>query len=297
MLYQWLRRTCLTLTLAAMLLVPLWHLGAINAEGAGLADGGRWSEIAEASGMSTITPQLLGTPWSFEILGIELLDPLAGVSLLATGSATAGVLLALLPPLLLIMLLGRFFCGWMCPYVPILAASNATRALLSKLGVDLPDIRLDRATPFVILVCVLLLTAIGGAVIAPLLYPPAIIGRQLFRAIFFGGIGAGSFVIVLAFAFDTFASRAGFCRYLCPGGALFRIIGVASPVRVRRNYLLCEDCGECVLACSLDQSPRTDGFDSGCERCGKCVAACPNNALRMTAGRPLARLIRRERPS
>jgi ferredoxin-type protein NapH len=195
--------------------------------------------------------------------------------------------------LLLVVVLGRFFCGWMCPYVPILAASDATRTLLARLGMNLPDMKLDRGTPFVVLLCVLLLTAIGGAVIAPLVYPPAVIGRQLFRAVFFGGIGAGSLFIVLTFAFDTFVSRAGFCKYLCPGGALFRVLGVVSPVRVKRDPQACESCATCNLVCNLEQSPMTDGLDSGCERCGKCVAACPNDALRMTAGRPVAVLIHR----
>jgi ferredoxin-type protein NapH len=195
--------------------------------------------------------------------------------------------------LLLVVALGRFFCGWMCPYVLILAASNATRTLLAKLGMNLPDMKLDRVTPFVVLSCVLLLTAIGGAVIAPLVYPPAIIGRQLFRAVFFGGIGAGFLFVALTFAFDTFVSHAGFCKYLCPGGALFRVLGVVSPVRVKRDPQACESCATCNLVCNLEQSPMTDGLDSGCERCGKCVSACPNEALRMTVGRPVAVLIHR----
>ena len=80
-------------------------------------------------------------------------------------------------------------------------------------------------------------------------------------------------------------------------GALFRIIGVASPVRVRRDAAICDSCGACDLACSLDQSPMTDRLDSGCERCAKCVAACPCSALRMTAGSPLPSLTaRRQAP-
>jgi ferredoxin-type protein NapH len=143
----------------------------------------------------------------------------------------------------------------------------------------------------VVLASVLLLTALGGAVIAPLFYPPAILARQLFRAVYFGGIGAGLTVVVLAFLLDTFVSRGGFCASLCPGGALFRVIGMFSPVRVQRDRAACEHCGSCDAICSLAQSPMTDRLDSGCERCGKCVAVCPPGALRITVGRPLARLV------
>jgi ferredoxin-type protein NapH len=285
-MYQLFRRSCLTLTFGALLVLPVWHLGNIEAEGAGLAGGGPWAQLADALGLGSVPAPLVGVLWSIEIFGLELMDPLAGASLLSAGSVSAAILIALLPTVLLVALLGRFFCGWLCPYVPILAASSGLRALLAKLGLACPDVKLGRSTPFVFLAVVLLLTAVGGTLIAPLLYPPAIIGRQLFRVVYFGGLGAGALTLVLIFVFDTFVSRAGFCRYLCPGGALFRILGAASPVRVRRDACVCEGCGACDVACSLGQSPMIDRLDSGCERCGKCVSACPNEALRMALGWP-----------
>lgn len=294
MLYQWLRRSSLTLSCAALLVVPVWHLGHLREMGAGPPAVSRWIDLSGPARLPDLVPPVVGTPWSFELFGIEFLDPLAGISLLATGRAGVAILIAILPWVVLIALGGRFFCGWLCPYVPVLAAANGLRALLSRFGIDLPDLKPDRATPFVLLFCVLLLSALGGGVIAPLVYPPAILGRQLFSAVFFGGIGAGFMVVVLAFLVDTFVSRAGVCRWLCPGGALFRLLGFASPIRVRRDREACDDCGICNEVCSLAQSPMTDGLDSGCERCGKCVAACPEKALRLETGKPLGLLIHRE---
>jgi ferredoxin-type protein NapH len=297
MLYQLLRKICLALSFGLLLLVPLWNLAAIDDAGAGLAGGSRWADLADRIVPSTIAPPLVGTLWSVDLLGIEVMDPLAGLSLLATGRATFTILIAVLPAVLAVVVLGRFFCGWLCPYVPLLAASNSIRQLCARLGFRLPDVRLDRRLPFLVLFCVLLITAIAGAVIVPLVYPPAIIGRQLFRWIYFGSLGSGAIVLGLALVFDTLVTRAGFCTYLCPGGALFRLVGVASPVRVRRDAAICDSCGACDLACSLDQSPMTDRLDSGCERCAKCVAACPCSALHMTAGSPLLSLsARRQAP-
>ena len=293
MLYQWLRRSCLALSCAALYAVPAWHLAHMRGSGAGPPAGSNWAGLAAAAGVPEIAPGVVGTPWSFRIFGIELLDPLAGVSLLLTGGGAA-ILIAILPWVILVALLGRFFCGWLCPYVPVLAAASGLRALLRRLGADPPDLQPGRATPFVLLCCILLLSAAGGAVLAPLVYPPAILGRQLFSAVFYGGLGAGFTVIVSAFLIDTFISRAGVCRWLCPGGALFRLLGVASPVRVVRDREACDDCGACDEVCALAQSPMTDRLDSGCERCGKCVASCPQTALRLAAGKPIAVLIRRE---
>jgi ferredoxin-type protein NapH len=295
--YQLLRKISLAMSFGLLLVVPLWNLAAIEDAGAGLVGGGRWAELADRVVPPTIAPPLVGTLWSVDLLGIEVMDPLAGLSLLVTGRADPAILIAVLPAVLAVVVLGRFFCGWLCPYVPLLAASNSIRHVSARLGLRLPDVRLDRRLPFLVLFCVLLITAVGGAVIVPLVYPPAIIGRQLFRAIYFGGLGGGAIVLGLALLIDTFVTRGGFCTYLCPGGAVFRIIGVASPVRVRRDAAICDSCGECDLACSLDQSPMTDRLDSGCERCAKCVAACPCRALQMTTGSPLLSLsARRQAP-
>lgn len=290
MLYQLLRKICLALSFGLLLLVPLWNLAAIDDAGAGLAGGGRWAELADRVMPQAMAPPLVGTLWSVDLVGVEVMDPLAGLSLLVTGRADLPILLAVLPAVLIVAVLGRFFCGWLCPYVPLLAASNSIRFVSERLGLRLPDLRVNRWTPFVVLFCVLLITAVGGAVIVPLVYPPAIIGRQLFHWVFFGGLGSGAVVLGLALVVDTFVTRAGFCTYLCPGGALFRIIGVASPIRVQRDAAICDSCGACDLACSLDQSPMADRLDSGCERCAKCVAACPCSALRMTAGSPVLSL-------
>lgn len=293
---QWLRKACLAGTLTVMVVLPLWHLGRIEAEGAGLAGGGAWAAVADAVGLQDVAPPAVGAPWSLQVFGIEFLDPLAALSLTVTGAASWSVLLGVLPILALMLLLGRFYCGWMCPYVPLVAASDGLRHVLGRLGVRLPDRRLAPATPFVVLVAVLLVTAIGGAVVAPLVYPPAIIGRELFRAVFFGGLGAGLLGVALAFSFDTFVSRGGFCRSLCPGGALFRLLSLWSPLRVQRTASKCTDCGGCDRVCHLGQSPMTDRLDAGCERCGRCVAACPTDALQLAPARPLRILMRDEGP-
>jgi ferredoxin-type protein NapH len=292
MLYQWLRRASLALSCAALLAIPACHLARLRAIGGGPPGAARWGDLG--GGVAGADPAVVGAPWSFRLFGIEFLDPLAGLSLLVTGRGGLAVLLAVLPWIALTALLGRFFCGWICPYVPVLAAANGLRDLLDRLGFDLPDLKPGRATPFLLLGCLLLLSAIGGAVIAPLLYPPAIIGRQLFSAVFFGGVGAGLLFVALAFLFDAFLARGGFCSSLCPGGTLFRLLGILSPVRVRRDREACDACGTCVEVCNLSQSPMTDGLDSGCERCGKCIAACPEQALGFAAGRPLAVLVHRE---
>jgi ferredoxin-type protein NapH len=210
---------------------------------------------------------------------LELLDPAEALGVLVSRGATLRLLLSALPALVLVLLLGRFFCGWICPYVPILATSNAARSLLRRFGLRPLDLELPERLHVAVLVGVLAASAMAGAEWMPLLYPPAVIGREVWRAMFEGGLGAGAGVLLGLFAFDTLLVRAGTCRHLCPGGAMFALLSRASPVAIERRREACTDCAACDVVCNLLQSPMQDRVGAGCERCGKCVAVCPTDAL------------------
>lgn len=277
-MYQLLRRCSLGASLLLLVGLPLWQLRALHAV-TGLSPNGTWDGLAVVLGNS-VSPLGVGGPSAVRLVGLELVDPLLALGV-AIAHGLCRCLVVGLPALALVVLLGRFFCGWVCPYVPLLAASNALRWVLGRLGLKFPDLRLPRRTNLVVLVAVLAGTAGFGTQVAPLIYPPLVIGREVFRAIFFGSLGAGAVVVGGAFALDTFVSRAGFCRSVCPGGALFGLLAVASPIRVKRDAQLCTECTVCDVVCNLGQQPMTDSLDSGCERCGKCVSVCPTGALAM----------------
>lgn len=278
--YTWVRRSTLGLSLLLTFLLPAWHLRARDAESAGQAARSGLTAVREA-GLPSTAPDIIGAPGAISVFGLELVDPLPLLTLALAAGPTLALFWLALPALVLVLLFGRFFCGWVCPYVPVLAASNALRGWLSRLGFTLPDKKLPRSTAALVLVGVLVGSAFFGLQLAPLLYPPSLIGREVFHAIFYGGLGAGTALVGLAFAFDTFVSRAGFCRTLCPGGALYSYLGSFSPVTVKLEKSRCTDCTACDVVCNLGQSPMTGRIDSGCERCGKCVAVCPTDALRI----------------
>jgi len=257
--YTLLRRACLGLSLALTLGLPLWHLARLGGS----------------------TPPLVGPVGAVGLFGVELIDPLAVVSVLLGRGPGPTLLLAALPGLVLVAVLGRFFCGWVCPYVPLLAASNALRWWLQRFGVKPPDVRLPRRTSYAVLVGVLAAGALLGTQVWPLVYPPSVIGREVFHAVFFGGLTSGAALVGFAVFFDTFVSRAGFCRSLCPGGAMFSLLSYRSPVTVKLDPSKCTGCTACDVVCNLGQSPMTGRIDEGCERCGKCVASCPTNALKL----------------
>ncbi len=266
--------------MAVTLLLPVWHLNGLGQQSAGLAGFGATALALNAIGASTAAPGLLGMAGSFSFFGLEFLDPLALLGVKLARGPSWVLFCAAAPAVILIIVLGRFFCGWLCPYLPILAASNAARWLLTRLGVQPADLHVPRVTSQVALIAVLLASAVLGVQVLPLVYPPSILGREAFLLVFFGGLSLGAGVVGAAFLFDTFVSRAGFCRSLCPGGAMFSLLATVSPVQVVRDPSKCTDCTVCDVVCNLGQRPMTDRLDAGCERCGKCIAACPTDALR-----------------
>jgi polyferredoxin len=73
------------------------------------------------------------------------------------------------------------------------------------------------------------------------------------------------------------------CRYLCPYGALFGLISVFSPMKIRRDAHICTDCGLCSSTCpaQLPVDHVKTVHSPECTGCLSCVDVCPSFALEM----------------
>jgi ferredoxin-type protein NapH len=118
-----------------------------------------------------------------------------------------------------------------------------------------------------------------GTVLVAAIYPPAIIGRETYYALALGGFGSGAVFFVLTMLFDILVTRRGFCRYLCPGGALYSLLGRYRVFRIRRLAERCNDCARCNAVCEFDLDPMRDGFGQECNNCAACIASCPTDAM------------------
>lgn len=75
-----------------------------------------------------------------------------------------------------------------------------------------------------------------------------------------------------------------FCKYLCPLGAIYGMMNPISLYRLRMETAQCIHCGRCRKACRMALDPEHRQNETECVRCGDCVNVCPTGALSMGFG-------------
>ncbi|UCE88106.1 MAG: 4Fe-4S binding protein [Pseudomonadota bacterium] len=290
-----LRWLTLSLVFALLVLLPFLHLYQTYVAAHAydfLAPGERliYDAMEWLTGPFTSDPArdldaIKGTTWSGNFFGLALSDPLALAGHIAASlSLHWAFVLSALIPVVATIIFGRFFCGWICPATFIYELNETFAAWLRRAGVPLGDRRLSKRLKYVVLGAGLVLCAVSGSVIFAAIYPPALVGREIYYAIAQGGFGVGAVFFLLTLLFDLLVARRGFCRYLCPGGALYSLLGRYRLFRIRRIVHNCNDCVKCNVVCEFGLDPMRDGFGQECNNCSACIAVCPVDALTFKVG-------------
>jgi len=102
-----------------------------------------------------------------------------------------------------------------------------------------------------------------------LLNPTGWSGNDFFwyKAVFVAG------VIVLITLIDR-----GWCRYLCPIGAMYGPTNKISLTDIEFVKEECVHCQMCIKACPMGINPKEAKRDPECIRCGRCAEVCPTKA-------------------
>jgi len=228
-----------------------------------------------------------GTLWSMRLLGVNLTDPLAAVETVAASKTIHWPLLAsVVIPVLIALFLGRVFCSWICPGYLLFELAGKIRGLLRLAEINPAEVRFSHNTKYIVLIVGTLLAAATSAPLFALIYPPAVISRTL-HAWIFGTALTGMVVLLgLIIAFEVFVSPRWWCRVICPGGALYGLIGCGRPVRVRLKRASCTGCRACIPVCEAGINPITDSASIECDNCGVCINHCEPAALYYTISVP-----------
>ncbi len=278
------RRVTQSLVLALTFLLPYLHL---YATARGLGDRDALLEVPLWRFFSTLLfplgdPEALartlrGIPgWTFSAGPLSLSDPLLILGPRAWG---IGHLMSFLLPVGLTLLVGRFFCGWVCPTGFLSEAIAGLRRWVVARGIRLPEWRIGSRWRYLLLALGAAYSVLTGISIFPWIYPPAILGREVFAAIAWSQAGIGLLFLMLLGATEFFVAPRVWCHSLCPGGALYSLISRFRFLRIRRQADQCVSCSRCVQACPFAQNPMIDQIGPDCTACGACIQSCPTQAL------------------
>lgn len=228
------------------------------------------------------------------------IDPLISITTAITTHTVYKGLLWSLVILIPTLFLGRFFCGWICPYgtlhqfVGWLFQSRAQRS---------PDVNRYRRAQHVkyyILVAMLVAAALGTLQIG-LLDPICLLYRSMTGAVMpalnmpaadlFGepryhqGAWLIGFLLFGLLAMNLVYPRF-FCRVLCPLGALLGVLSRLAWWRIERDPEKCSACDRCRLNCQGASDPHARLRRAECLVCFNCLEECPESALRFAAFPP-----------
>ncbi len=243
-------------------------------------------------------------------------DPSA---LFGTALAARDMLWAFWPALVFLALtplLGRFYCGFVCPMGATLDATDrlvgrgkgfsperAARWRLGKyqllmalgvsglFGVSLvflvsPIPLITRLFALIVQPFLVVLTEIGLVAIRPVadaLDMPSLVYARIEAPRF--ALGATTALLFGGiFSLARIAPRF-WCRYLCPAGALFAACS-RKPAIARRVSDDCIHCGQCIRECPMGAIPAEprDTRHGECIACETCVRVCPVDAVQFKTG-------------
>ncbi len=182
--------------------------------------------------------------------------------------------------------LGRFWCGWACPFGLVQDLVSLVRGRRAR---DI--LRLPRGAwvKFVGLFAVLLLAWAAGETLFCKVCPAGSLFAAIPQRFVSTEFRFGTFFYVhlatLAAALVLFALAGRFwCRYLCPMGAVLGLFNPVSLLKVRVNFQKCSRCQACLSVCpaKIDSLEDIQGC-TDCTRCGKCIEACRADAIGVSA--------------
>ena len=197
--------------------------------------------------------------------------------------------------ILLGVLLGRFICGFLCPF-------GWLQELLHKIpGKKLSTKKLKPLTYLkyaILLLAVVLLPAIvvndlgmGDPFFCKYICPQGVLEGAIPLAAVNEGIRSAlgslfnwKLAILIVVVILSILFYRPFCKWICPLGAFYALMNKVSLLGIKVDEHKCVSCGKCARVCKMDVDVTKTPNHTECIRCGKCITACPTDAIKFNYG-------------
>lgn len=189
-------------------------------------------------------------------------------------------------------LVGRFVCGWLCPFGLIQDLLHKI-PLFKKVETFKGDRQLRKVKYGILLVFVILLPLFlvdligqGSPYFCKLICPVGmleggiplvLLNKGMRSAIGFLYYWKGAILGLTIFL--SIVIYRPFCKYLCPLGAIYSLFNPISLLRYRLDENRCVRCGKCKKVCQMNIDPVKNCNHLECIRCGRCKKVCPTGAI------------------
>jgi len=234
---------------------------------------------------------LEGTLNGSRFLGFHLIDVFSTMEVyLATYHLSINMIIGAVTILIVYLLVGgRTYCAWVCPYGLLSEiAEKFHNTLVNKKIIKSREF--NHNVRYVFWAIFLILSFTSGYLVFETMNVVGILSRF----IAYGWSIALVWVLAIL-AVETFYSRRAWCRYICPIGTTYGMMGPISATRIQWNDN-CDHCMVCHDVCFENQvldltkakhakeneeKGITHKYVSGadCTLCGRCVDVCHEDAL------------------
>lgn len=169
------------------------------------------------------------------------------------------------------LLIGPFYCGWMCPFGAVNDFTDIISKKLKIKKIKLP-VSITKYSRYIRYV----------------LFGLSLLGLNLTRQIdarhglidFVGGRTLTIILITVTVLFllsSIFIERL-FCNLVCTEGARYGVLGLMRLFSIKRDSSTCIDCKKCTKVCPMNiqvAEVKTHVRDAHCINCLECISTCP----------------------
>ena len=234
---------------------------------------------------------LEGTLNGSRLLGFHLIDPFTALEIFAgEHHIHTNVIIGSVTLIVFYFLVGgKAYCSWVCPYGLLSEIGEYIHMKLVRKKI-IKERKFNPNIRFFFWVAFLVGAGVDGYLVFEVINPIGIVSRFIAY-----GWSLAIVWVVVVLLFEIFFSRRMWCKYICPVGTTYNMLGWVGMTKVKWDMDKCDHCGACLNACfeehvlqftkpKHDKERKEKGIttqlvvNGDCTLCGRCFDVCHTDA-------------------